>query len=203
MKSSLWCYRTIGLQQDRYRARLLWPGYSMIRKSMPKARLGVATRASGDSARLIRLRGPRLHLRSPLGLDGDRRFADHLGERAQRVLHAGAGRARYQQRGLLRRAFQPVLLLLQFFRADRVDLVQRDDLDFVRELFAIGFQFGAHRLVGLPRMLRGRIHQMQQHAAALDMAQEAVAEPGAFMRAFDQPWNVREYEFAPIRIHHP
>ena len=35
-------------------------------------------------------------------------------------------------------------------------------------------------------MLAGAVDQMQQHAAALDMAEEAVAEAGAFMRALDQ-----------------
>ena len=39
---------------------------------------------------------------------------------------------------------------------------------------------------------------MQQHAAALDMAEEAVAEADAFMRALDQAGNVGEHEFAVV-----
>ena len=50
-------------------------------------------------------------------------------------------------------------------------------------------------------MFAGRIDQMQQHAAALDMAEEAVAEAGAFMRALDQAGNVGEHEFAALRVH--
>ena len=47
-------------------------------------------------------------------------------------------------------------------------------------------------------MLAGAVDEVQQHAAALDMAEEAVAEPGALMRAFDQAGNVGEHEFAPV-----
>ena len=84
---------------------------------------------------------------------------------------------------------------------DRIDLVQCDDLDLVGELSVIGLELGAHGLVGLAGMLAGRIDQMQQHAAALDMAEEAVAEARAFMRALDQPGNIREHEFAAVGIH--
>ena len=37
-----------------------------------------------------------------------------------------------------------------------------------------------------------------QRAAALDMAEEAVADTGAFMRAFDQARDVGEHEFAAL-----
>ena len=84
---------------------------------------------------------------------------------------------------------------------NRVDLVQRDDLDLVGEMSLIGFELGAHRLVGLAGVLAGRVDQMQQHAAALDMAEEAVAEAGAFMRALDQAGNIRQHEFAAVGIH--
>ena len=39
---------------------------------------------------------------------------------------------------------------------------------------------------------------MQEHAAALDMAEEAVAESGALMRAFDQAGNIGQHEFAAV-----
>ena len=42
---------------------------------------------------------------------------------------------------------------------------------------------------------------MQQHAAALDMAEEAVAEAGALMRALDQAGNIGQHEFAAVGIH--
>ena len=47
-------------------------------------------------------------------------------------------------------------------------------------------------------MLAAGIDEMQQHAAALDMAEKAVAEAVAFMRAFDEAGNVGEHEFAPV-----
>ena len=43
---------------------------------------------------------------------------------------------------------------------------------------------------------------MQQHAAALGVAEEAVAEADAFMRALDQAGQVGEHEFALIDAHH-
>src|SRR6202158_3114074 len=42
---------------------------------------------------------------------------------------------------------------------------------------------------------------MQQHAAALDMTEKTIAEPGRLMRAFDQAWNVRQHESPPVGIH--
>ena len=42
-------------------------------------------------------------------------------------------------------------------------------------------------LAGVPA---GAIDEMQQHAAALDMTEKAVAEADAFVGAFDQPGNV-------------
>ena len=38
---------------------------------------------------------------------------------------------------------------------------------------------------------------MKQHAATLDVTKKAVADPGAFMRALDQTWDVGQHE---IRI---
>ena len=65
----------------------------------------------------------------------------------------------------------------------------------------IGLELGPHRLVGLAGMFAGRIDQMQQHAAALDMAEESISQSGALMRALDQPGNVGEHEFAALRAH--
>ena len=42
---------------------------------------------------------------------------------------------------------------------------------------------------------------MQQHAAALDMAEEAVAEARAFVRALDQAGNVGEHEVDAADAH--
>ena len=43
---------------------------------------------------------------------------------------------------------------------------------------------------------------MEQHAAALDMAEEAVADPGALGRALDQAGNVGDHELALLVAHH-
>ena len=67
---------------------------------------------------------------------------------------------------------------------------------------AIGLELGAHGLVGLAGMLAGAVDQMQQHAAALDVAEEAVAEARAFVRAFDQAGNVGQHELAAVALDH-
>jgi hypothetical protein len=64
------------------------------------------------------------------------------------------------------------------------------------DLVAIGIELVLDRLVGLADILFLRGDQMQQHAGALDMAEEAVADADAFMRAFDQARNVGQNEFA-------
>ena len=42
------------------------------------------------------------------------------------------------------------------------------------------------------------VDQVEQQARALDMAEEAVADAGAFGRAFDQPGDVGEHELAAL-----
>ena len=42
------------------------------------------------------------------------------------------------------------------------------------------------------------IDQMQEDLGALDMAEEAVADAGAFGRALDQPGDVGEHELAAL-----
>src|SRR5882757_1826762 len=153
-------------------------------------------------ASALRRRAPGLGLRrAALGLERYRGLADDRDQRPQRFLDALAGGARHQQRRFLRGALQALLLLLQIVRRHRVDLVERDDLDLVGELPLIGLEFGSNRLVGLAGMFAGRVDEMQQHAAALDMAQKPVAEAGAFVGALDQTRNIRQHEFTAVRIH--
>ena len=62
---------------------------------------------------------------------------------------------------------------------------------------AIGFQLVAHGALGArPTSSLGAVDQVEQHAAALDMAEEAVADARAFMRALDQAGNIGQHEFA-------
>ena len=62
------------------------------------------------------------------------------------------------------------------------------------QLFAVGFQFAPDGLVGRADVGFSRIHEMEQHAAALDMPEEAIAKARTFVRAFDQSWNIGEHE---------
>ena len=65
---------------------------------------------------------------------------------------------------------------------------------FLSRLGAVGLELGAHGAVGAGDVLAGGIDQMQQHAAALDMAEEARAEARALVRALDQAGNVGQHE---------
>src|SRR5690606_32601174 len=49
---------------------------------------------------------------------------------------------------------------------------------------------------------RHAVHQMQQHPAALDMAEEAVADADALRRALDEAGNIRQHELARLVAHH-
>ena len=47
-------------------------------------------------------------------------------------------------------------------------------------------------------MFAAGVDEMQKHAAALDMAEEMIAEAEALMGALDQPGNIGEHEFAAV-----
>ena len=98
-------------------------------------------------------------------------------------------------------AFQPLHLLFQCFRVDGVDLGQGDDFNLVFKTLSIGRQFPAHDLVRFAGVIAGGIDEMQQHAAALDMAKKTVAKAMAFMRALDQAGNVGQHEFLFVDVH--
>jgi hypothetical protein len=83
----------------------------------------------------------------------------------------------------------------------RVDLGERKDLGPFGEIVAIGFQLAAHGFPGGDGVLAGRVDEMQEGARALDMAEEAVAEADALMRALDQAGNVGNDEFALVDAH--
>ncbi len=89
-------------------------------------------------------------------------------------------------------------MLLDPLRGQRVGLAQRDDLGLAGKLVTIGFELVADGPVRLARVLAGAVDEMEQHAAALDVAEEAVAQPGALVRALDQSGNVRQHEFAVV-----
>src|SRR6185437_10573642 len=56
----------------------------------------------------------------------------------------------------------------------------------------------AHGFIGFAGIARRAIDEMQQHAAAFDVAEDAVAEAGALVRSFNQARNIGEHELAAI-----
>src|SRR5215204_3457195 len=140
----------------------------------------------------------------PGGRIGGRRLGsalaliDYPDQRPQRLHHALAARRRQHQRRALGGAAQAFLLPLQALGIERVRLGQRHHLRLLREPMAIRCKFAAYRLVGVASVLAGAVDQVQQHPAALGVAEEAVADTGAFVRALDQAGNVGEHELAFI-----
>ena len=128
------------------------------------------------------------------------RGVDDLEQRAQRLGHALARVRGQKKRRLLAGALQAAALQLDVLRRHRVDLGQRDDLRLVEEPAAVGVELRAHGLVGFARVLSRSVDEMQQHAAALDVAEEAVAEAGAFVRPLDETRNVGQHELATVRV---
>jgi hypothetical protein len=83
----------------------------------------------------------------------------------------------------------------------RVDLVQHRHPRLVGQPAAIGVELSDDRLVIGDHILRRAVDQVQQHRAALHMAEEHVAEPPALMGALDQAGNVGHDEFRAIDAH--
>ena len=54
---------------------------------------------------------------------------------------------------------------------------------------------------GLRYVLLRRIHQVQKHAAAFHVAQEAIAQPRTLVRAFDQAGNIGQHEIGVAGAH--
>src|SRR5579864_3240936 len=125
---------------------------------------------------------------------------DHLQQGAQHFGHAIAADGGDHKRRLLRNALQARDLLLDLIGAHGVGLAQRHDLRLLGQAVTVGGELVAHRLVSCPRVLAGTVDQMQQHTAALDVAEEAVAEADALMSALDQAGNVGEHEFAAADV---
>src|SRR3546814_1493517 len=56
--------------------------------------------------------------------------------------------------------------------------------------------------IGVDRVFGACVHQMQQHAAPLDMAKEAVPDADAVGSPFDQAGDVGDHELAALVAHH-
>src|SRR5262249_22537728 len=146
---------------------------------------GVVRAPSGSALGMPRRnRCPRLFL---LLVDDPQQSAQHVGD-------ARPGDGRNDERRLPRSAFEPRAMLFSLWRRQRIRLVQRHDFGFFPKPFAIGLKFRADGLVDFSRVLGGAVDKMQEHAAALDMPEESVAQPGPLMRALDEAGYICEDE---------
>ena len=90
---------------------------------------------------------------------------------------------------------------------DQVDLVQQHQLAAPAERRVVGGELAADHLVLRDEVARGieqrcAVEQVDEQARALDVAQEAVAEPDAVARALDQAGDVRHHEAALVEGDH-
>ena len=69
--------------------------------------------------------------------------------------------------------------ILHQFRSQKIALVEGDELWLVLQSFAIGLQLVLHDLPGGDGVISRRVYEMNEHAAALDMPEETVADPHA------------------------
>jgi len=63
-------------------------------------------------------------------------------------------------------------------------------------------QFVADRPVGVDDIVAGAVDQMEDYRAALDMAEEARAEPGAVAGAFDETRQIGQDKFLVVEPYH-
>src|SRR5262249_36925206 len=133
---------------------------------------------AGSPRALSRYRLRRLRLFAG-GLDRFQERRSHLG-------HALAGDAGEHEHGALGRPGELAAEVWQLLARDRVGLVEADDLGLLREAVAVGRELGADRAIGADHVLLRAVDQMQDHSAALGMAEEAVAEPCAVAGALDE-----------------
>src|SRR5579883_2282400 len=129
-------------------------------------------------------------------------LVDELHQLVQQGLHARARHAGHDVHGLAAGLGERRALGLDILRRHGVGLVERHDLLLAREVAAIGAQLGPHGLVGSSDVVLRAVDQMQQRTAALDVAEEARAQAGAFMRALDEAGNVGHHELARAHLHH-
>ena len=164
------------------------PTLTTTRAELRRARAaGTRSMAQRSAASRIR-RGVSSSRAAPISAAGDRCCAclDALVPTRTEMIRGAAWRSRLQLLGLCCRLWV----------VERVGLGKRDDLRLFRKAVAIGFELGADDLVGRAGMLGRAVDQMQEHAAALDMAEKAVAEP---VRLHARPRSGREYRRARIR----
>ena len=80
----------------------------------------------------------------------------------------------------------------------KVDLVQDDDLRQLVEPGAVGGQLAVDRRPALGGLAVGRVDHVHEHAGALEVREELVAEANALACALDQPRHVRDRQLPPV-----
>ena len=82
-----------------------------------------------------------------------------------------------------------------------VGLVQAEQLRPIQQAWIIGAELVPDGAPGGADVVHGAVDQMDQHPAALDMAEEAIAQAGAFVRPLDQARDVGDHEAVVVDRH--
>ena len=140
-------------------------------------------------------------------LDLRRRFvlrggAEALDHRVEQRLHAFVDRRGHREDGRAGGLFERLDDLGALLVVEQVGLGQRDHLRFGVEPGAVAVELAADDPPAFDRIARRTVDQVEQHPGALDVAQEAVADAGAFGRALDQAGDVGDDELAALVADH-
>ena len=85
--------------------------------------------------------------------------------------------------------------------AERVNLVQAHQLGSPGEFGLVRRKLPTYGAIRAGHVRLRAVDQVDQDAAALDVAEKAVAEPGAFVGALDQPRDVGDHEAVVVDRH--
>ena len=122
--------------------------------------------------------------------------------RVEQPVHPCAGRARDRIDLVRARCLEFLGKRADQFGIDQIDLVERDQSRLFIEAIAVNRQLFLDHLQRIGGIMPVDVDQVDQHPAALDMAEEPVTDPGPVGRAFDQARDVGEDEFAVLVPHH-
>ena len=86
------------------------------------------------------------------------------------------------------------------FRVKQIALVERDNLGLFIQGRAIFAQFVTHNVPSGHGVILRCINQVNEDPAALNMAQETVANANAFGSASDKAWNIGQHEFTRLMV---
>src|SRR5262249_46322434 len=116
----------------------------------------------------------------------------HRESRIERLGYPGTGDTRHREhrRAVPGGAVQCGALDARGIGFNRVDLVERDDLDLTGQAVTVSCQLLTDCVIGADDIVEGAIDEVEDHRAAFDMAKKASADPRTLAGSLDQTGKV-------------